>query len=192
MWFCPEVSRKWNMSLWDLIELQMTVGGDRRKTRGHVQNLFTTWSVEFTNCEIGRRAFVTIWCGSRPLFSLDSSRLHAAVKYLTNAHLWYSILTRDTPSASCASLEASSLQSLLIEVLGLELLRKKSEEMYVTLQVTMFFLISVISRCVLDYKLKFEAHIKKVSKTSNNNLKCVWLVRSCYQKRLPNYIYEKI
>ena len=30
MRFCPEVNRKWDVSLWDLIELQMKVRGDRK------------------------------------------------------------------------------------------------------------------------------------------------------------------
>lgn len=28
MWFCPQMNRRWDVSLWDLIELQMTVGVD--------------------------------------------------------------------------------------------------------------------------------------------------------------------
>lgn len=91
MWFCPEVSRKWNMSLWDLIELQMTVRGDRRKTRGHVVHDLISWVRRLWNWQAG---LCYNMCGSRPLFSLDSSRLHAVVKYLTNTHLWYAILPK--------------------------------------------------------------------------------------------------
>lgn len=33
MWFYPEMNRKWNMSPWDLIDLQMTVRADRNRPR---------------------------------------------------------------------------------------------------------------------------------------------------------------
>lgn len=43
MQFCPEVNRKWNVSLWDLIELQM-------KVRGREKRAGTTAGAEFINC----------------------------------------------------------------------------------------------------------------------------------------------